>query len=1108
MYIYDPLVGKDLDQEKSKGSSQLEKVVATTNAGGRVSLPRESKSVHRFVQPTSSSSPQMFSSSQMITVLVKLQDKEEEFLCSFVYGSNFADDRRELWDDLRSHFSSPIYRRMRWLVMGDFNEILSIDEHSGDGEGSVSASGMWDFQDLVREADLSDMGFHGPCFTWCNKREEGLICKKLDRLLMNDHWLDNNSNSYCVFEAGGGSDHLRCRFYVDGEMTRKKRPFKFTNVIAKLPEFQTALQGLDDSPVSFNLCLEQHLQNPTAISQREESEAFKQWEHSSNLEERYLAQKSKLNWLNASDKNTKVYHRAMKIREIRNGIRELQLQDGTMVMGSMEIKAEAANHFNSFLNHHPTNIHQVSIDEIRDLIDYRCSPVDQQNLVAEVTESEIKAVLFSLAANKSPGPDGYTVEFFKECWPIIGKDMVVGIQFFFLKGFLPKGVNSTILALIPKKEQAKHMKDYRPIACCNVIYKIILKILANRLKVILSLFIAPNQSAFVQDRLLMENLLLASELVSGYDRNTISSTCALKIDISKAFDSVEWSFILTVLEALDLPQAFVHWIRLCISTASFSVQVNGELSGYFGGSRGLRQGCSLSPYLFVICMSVLSYKLDKAAMARRFGFHPRCSNLKLTHLCFADDLMIFSDGKLRWMEGILHVFEEFSTMSGLQISAEKSTAYMAGVSDATRQDIRQRFSFEIGTLPVRYLGLPLLTKQMRSLDYSPLIDKIRSRFNTWTARSLTFAGRLQLLSSAKEEGGLGLKNLSIANEVCILKLVWRLMTASQSLWVQWVRSSLMRGNSIWLTPSPTNQSPGSWMWKQILRSRELAEEFVKVEVHNGQQTLFWYDKWSSMGNLLSIFGARGCVDLGIPHNSTMEEVILTRRRRHRNSMLNQVEDAIDVVKQRYQAAESDVFLWKSKDTSYKSIFSTRATRTQLTQHNPKVSWAKGIWFKHHHPKFNFITWLALLNRLSTGDRMQTWSSNAHAGCTFCNDPLETRDHLFFTCSYSARIWSKLSRGILQHDYTVEWNALVNRISCTQRNLEDSFIIRYLFQHTIYAIWRERNARRHGSPPTEWLRMVKLIDKGVRNRFSSIRLLGDTKYEGGLQRWFATISLST
>lgn len=123
--------------------------------------------------------------------------------------------------------------------------------------------------------------------------------------------------------------------------------------------------------------------------------------------------------------------------------------------------------------------------------------------------------------------------------------------------------------------------------------------------------------------------------------------------------------LLNVLTAMNFLQPFIYWISLCISTASFSVQINGELSGYFQSSRGLRQGCALSLYLFVIVMDVLSKLLDKAASMQKFDYHPQCKQLELTHLSFADDLMVLTDGKVRSVDGIVNFFDAFAKASGL-----------------------------------------------------------------------------------------------------------------------------------------------------------------------------------------------------------------------------------------------------------------------------------------------------------------------------------------------------------------------------------------------------------------------------------------------------------
>lgn len=158
----------------------------------------------------------------------------------------------------------------------------------------------------------------------------------------------------------------------------------------------------------------------------------------------------------------------------------------------------------------------------------------------------------------------------------------------------------------------------------------------------------------------MEKVMLASEMVKDYHKESISPRCVMKIDISKAFDFVQWEFVLKGLEALGFPGKFIHWIGLCITSLSFLVQVNGELVGYFQSSRRHRQRCSLSPYFFILCMDILSRKIDKTVSGKQFKFHRRCSSLSLTHLCFGDDFMVFVEGSKASIEGALAVFDEFA----------------------------------------------------------------------------------------------------------------------------------------------------------------------------------------------------------------------------------------------------------------------------------------------------------------------------------------------------------------------------------------------------------------------------------------------------------------
>lgn len=571
-------------------------------------------------------------------------------------------------------------------------------------------------------------------------------------------------------------------------------------------------------------------------------------------------------------------------------------------------------------------------------------------------------MLFAMASNKSPGPDGYPCEFYKNAWSIIGPDFLVAVQSVFKYGFLPKGVNSTILTLIPKKTDSLEMKDYRPIACCNVLYKVVSKILENRFKLLLPRLITENQSAFISGRLLMENVMLASELVKDYHKEDISPCGVMKIDVSKVFDSVQWPFVLQSLEAIGVPQRFLHWVRLCITTPSFSVQVNGELGGYFQSSRGLRQGCSLSPYLFVMCMNVLSHKIDKAAREKKFNYHPRCQSLSLTHLCFADDLMIFVEGSKKSIEGALSVFDEFTKWSGLSISIEKSTLYMAGVAGEEKSRILRNFPFADGSLPVKYLGLPLMTQAMRRQDYLPLLEKIRNKIGTWTSRHLSYAGRLQLIKAVlmsivafwasvfrlpskcvKEveqlcasflwsdpvlkstgakvawgdickllsEGGLGIRSLKEVNMVYGLKIIWRLLSG-ESLWGRWVHFYLLKKKCFWAVSGRTQV--GSWIWRKTLKLREVARDFFKIKIGNGRHVSFSFDNWSDHGVLFDLLGDRGIIDLGIKREATIEEASSSsrRRRRHRTEFLNGIEDELIKVREMIREDQLDINLWKRR----------------------------------------------------------------------------------------------------------------------------------------------------------------------------------------------------
>ena len=270
---------------------------------------------------------------------------------------------------------------------------------------------------------------------------------------------------------------------------------------------------------------------------------------------------------------------------------------------------------------------------------------------------------------------------------------------------------------------------------------------ADRIKVVLHDLIDPVQSAFVLGRRIADYIFLSQELMRGYHRSSPSPRCALKVDIMKAYDNVRWEFVLDVLSAMGFPPNIILWIKACMTSPTYTICINGSLHGYFRGERGLRQGDPMSPYLFVIVMEILSRILAEKASHPDFKFHWRCEKTKIVNLCFADDLMIFYKGDVFTVQSIKTGLEEFESLSGLSPSPNKSHIFFSGCDKNMRDEILRVCNFSEGALPVRYLGVPLVSTKLKAADCDQLVERITKRIKSWTNKCLTYAGRGQLIQS-------------------------------------------------------------------------------------------------------------------------------------------------------------------------------------------------------------------------------------------------------------------------------------------------------------------------------------------------------------------------
>lgn len=334
----------------------------------------------------------------------------------------------------------------------------------------------------------------------------------------------------------------------------------------------------------------------------------------------------------------------------------------------------------------------------------------------------------------------------------MGSTITKEIQDFFSDGNLPFSINSTHIRLIPKITGPKTVADYRPIALYNVYYKVISKVTSLRLKPVLQEVISENQSTFVTGRAISDNVLITHEMLHFLKNSgaTIHCSMAVKTDISKAYDRLEWTFIRAVLERMGFHQKFVHWIMRCITTVTYSFLINNEVTGSVHPQRGIRHGDPLSPFIYILCGEVFS-RLCKKAESRGTlaGLKVARNSPIINHLLFADDTMFLTKTDPRCCTSLLDILHNYETASGQMINTVKS--YIS-FSAKTPQDIRERVKTQLGIDKEggvgKYLGLPEhFGRKKRDLLSASIVDKIHQKDVSWNSRFLSTAGKDTILQS-------------------------------------------------------------------------------------------------------------------------------------------------------------------------------------------------------------------------------------------------------------------------------------------------------------------------------------------------------------------------
>lgn len=608
-------------------------------------------------------------------------------------------------------------------------------------------------------------------------------------------------------------------------------------------------------------------------------------------EELYWKQRAKAFWLTEGDTNSKYFHAAASKRKRGNHISHLLNNEDILVDNHDDMCELTIDYFKNVFADVSTVGAQVDSTGMN-----LVSPEQNEKLISTITFEEFTQAVKQMHPDKSAGPDGFSPAFFQHFWKLIGEEIFLSCREWLEEVKFPANLNDTTLVLIPKKDKAERMTELRPIALCNVLYKIIAKVLANRLKVILPGLISENQSAFVPGRSISDNVLVAFETLhymklknKGHEGDV-----ALKLDISKAYDRVNWQYLRQMMLNMGFSLKWIRWIILCVTSVNYMISFNGSLVGPIIPRHGLRQGDPLSPYLFLFCVEGLSHKLKEAAeLGQVNGCQITVNAPRITHLLFADDNFLFFKSTVNEANRVKLLLNDYGHVSGQEINYQKSAVFFsANVRRDKQQEIMEILGVNNELRDNKYLGLPSLIGRSKKSVFNFVKEKIWSKVNDWNHKNLSKAGKSVMIKNvalsipsysmscfllsktmcleiermlngywwgsggnqskgirwmawgklvvSKTQGGLGFRDLHGFNAALLGKHIWNFCQNPTSLVARLFKARYFSGNHILQSAKGIGSS---FIWTGIWEAKEELRKGFRWIVGDGAEIRIFKDPW-------------------------------------------------------------------------------------------------------------------------------------------------------------------------------------------------------------------------------------------------------------------------
>ncbi|KAK6149255.1 hypothetical protein DH2020_016780 [Rehmannia glutinosa] len=781
-------------------------------------------------------------------------------------------------------------------------------------------------------------------------------------------------------------------------------------------------------------------------------------------------QRAKQHWYKKDDKNSRYFHAFATARKEINTISALRDNCDILKSETSKIENIIGNFFADIFSSSSPSQEDIThaLSRVRTKV-----TAEMANSLTQPFADEVLRTLKHMHPFKSSGPDGMSPIFFQKFWHIVKHDVTnFVLNFLNHNSFLPS-YNYTHIVLIPKVRNPEYVSQFRPISLCNVIYKITSKALSLRLRSILPSIISESQSVFVPGCLITDNVLVAYEIHHSMKSRRHSNTghMSIKVDMSKAFDRVEWSFLIQVLAAFGFPSQFISLITTCISTSSFSSLLNGQQFGSLNPTRGIWQGDPLSSHLFILCLEVFSLILqDLQATGAIHGIAVNKNAPTISHLFFADDTLLFGHATVQEATTLQFAIGLYESASGQRINREKSGILF---SPATPMGIRNRICCILNIPEVaghgKYLGLAFVIGANKQQIFSDIIDRIWGKIHGWKEKYLSQAGRLTLIQAViqsiptyamscfklpdniiakiqsmtarflwscdpgknslhwrrwdeicknKKEGSLGLRNLKAFNMALLCKQAWRLLSCPSSLLARVFRAKYYPHSSL-LDASLGNRP--SWSWRSIFGNIALLKIGCRRQIRSGSSTSMWRDPRIPCHSDFRVHSPRPpdcsihsvadliAADLGIWKEDLIRDTF------------SEIEARSIMSIPLGSPHSPDIWCWHF---SHHGKFSIRSAYHAIldkglllglsfaqSSNGPSPVWKKLWKLRIPHRSILFI-WRCLTQSVASQDNLLLHHVNSSDPCAICGHHSPSSSHIFFQCSFAEHSWKMA--GLWEH----------------------------------------------------------------------------------------------